>query len=276
MTREKRFYAIILCTIFFSLPNPGRAQGLQYPPKQSPFKSFASTVKGDISHVFSSLVPVKRGGGLKLLGLTAVTAVFVAALDNTIDDNFIERNDFHVIPAVELAKVGEGYNYILAGLPVSMLAGGLLFKDRKLLATTRLMVESYIIASAIAQAAKRVFGRERPFESEGPSEFEWFQFSSSARHSFPSGHAAGAFAIMTVVAKQYSLWWITIPAYTVALSVAFQRIDSRNHWGSDVFAGGAIGYWVGNTLVNRYKPPTNGPAVSPYILVNRVGAVVSF
>jgi membrane-associated phospholipid phosphatase len=274
MTGESRFSAIILCTILFSLQNTGYAQGLRYPPKQNPLKLFASTVSGDVWHVLSSPLHLKRGEGLKLLGLTAVTTVFLASLDNTVDDNFIERNDFHVIPAVGLAKVGEGYNYVLAGLSVSMLAGGLIFKDKKLLVTTRLMVESYIIAGAITQIGKRVFGRERPFESEGPSEFEWFQLTASASHSFPSGHTAGAFSVMTVLAKQYDSWWIKIPAYTIALSVAFQRIDSRNHWGTDVIVGGAIGYWVGSALVNRYRRQSNNSFASPYIFVNRVGVIV--
>ena len=62
--------------------------------------------------------------------------------------------------------------------------------------------------------------------------------------------------MMTVLAKRYDRWWIKFPAYTVAVSVGLQRIDSRNHWGADVVVGGAIGYWVGSTLVNKCHRPS--------------------
>jgi membrane-associated phospholipid phosphatase len=57
----------------------------------------------------------------------------------------------------------------------------------------------------------------------------------------PSGHALKAFATMTVVVKRYPHWWVQLPAYSIACGVAVQRIDSRNHWVSDVVLGGTIG-----------------------------------
>ena len=203
-------------------------------------------------------------------------------LDQNIDDDFIERDDLYVKPGIGLAKIGDVYDrisskYVLAGLSASMLTGGLIFKDKKLLETTRLLVESYLISGAIAQLGKRVFGRARPYTGEGPSKFEPFKFRGARdRRSFPSGHATSAFSMMTVLAKQYDQWWIKIPAYTVAISVAMQRMDSRNHWGADVIVGGAIGYSVGSALVNRYKQQSNRVSMNPYIFGNRVGIMFIF
>jgi hypothetical protein len=67
-----------------------------------------------------------------------------------------------------------------------------------------------------------------------------------------------------------------IPAYTVGVAVAFQRMESRSHWGADVIVGGALGYWVGSTLVNRYKQPSKSSSVNPYMMGNRVGLIVEF
>jgi membrane-associated phospholipid phosphatase len=92
----------------------------------------------------------------------------------------------------------------------------------------------------------------------------------------PSGHVSSAFSLVTVLAKQYDSWWIEIPAYTVGVAVAFQRMESRSHWGADVMVGGALGYWVGSTLVNRYKQPSKGSSVNPYMMGNRVGLIVEF
>jgi len=78
------------------------------------------------------------------------------------------------------------------------------------------------------------------------------------------------------LAKQYDSWWIKVPAYTAAISVAVQRIDSHNHWGADVIVGAIIGYSVGSALVNRYKQQSNSLTINPYIFGNRVGIMFSF
>jgi membrane-associated phospholipid phosphatase len=91
----------------------------------------------------------------------------------------------------------------------------------------------------------------------------------------PSGHVSSAFSIMTVLARQYDSWWIEIPAYAVGVAVAFQRMESRSHWGADVIVGGGIGYWVGSTLVSRYKQPSRS-SISPYFGENRIGLIVEF
>ncbi|MCZ6818586.1 MAG: phosphatase PAP2 family protein [Calditrichaeota bacterium] len=279
---NRRVEAVIFWFAMLSLQSSGHAQELQNPPEQSPSNSFASTVGGDVLHVFSSPFRLRQEDGLKLLAITAVTTVFVTLLDDRIDENFIERDDFYVKPAIGLAKVGTGYNklsskYVLAGLSIPMLAGGLIFKDKKLLETTRLMVEAFLISGVITQLGKRVFGRARPFTGEGSLEFEPFKFRSTRdTRSFPSGHSTSAFSMMTVLSKQYDRWWIKIPTYTLAVSVALQRIDSRNHWGADVVVGGLIGYWVGSTLVNKHKPQSKSTSINPYIFGNRVGVMVNF
>ncbi len=273
---------IILFTLILSLQKSGYAQELEYQQGRSPSKSLASKTGSDVLYIFAAPSRLSSRSGLKLLALTGVTTGFMTILDQNIDDDFSERDDFYVKPGIGLAKIGNVYDrisskYVLAGLSASMLTGGLIFKDKKLLETTRLMAESYLISGVITQLGKRVFGRARPYTGEGPSKFEPFKFRGAKdRRSFPSGHATSAFSMMTVLAKQYNQWWIKIPAYTMAISVAMQRMDSRNHWGADVIVGGAIGYSVGSALVNKYKQQSNSLSINPYIFGNRVGIMVSF
>jgi membrane-associated phospholipid phosphatase len=287
-------HATILCMSMFPLQNAGHAQALQYSPKQNFLKadashvgedilSFAATVGGDILHVFSSPLRLEQKDGVKLLAFTAFTTTSVIWLDRDLEDDFNEREDFFVKPAIGLAKIGDGYDkflsnkYMLAGLPAVMLAGGLIFKDKKLILTSRLVVESFLITGKITMIGKGMFGRARPYTGEGPLEFAWLKFNSKQeRRSLPSGHVSSAFSIVTVLAKQYDSWWIEIPAYTVGVAVAFQRMESRSHWGADVIVGGALGYWVGSTLVNRYKQPSKSSSVRPYIMGNRVGLAARF
>ncbi len=279
MTSRNQFFPVILFMLILSFQSIGYTQGIHPASSQSGSKSFASKVASDVFYIFSAPSRLSQQGGLKLLVFTGLTSGFIGLLDKNIDNDFSERDDPYVKPGIGLAKVGDVYDRIsghilLAGLSVPMITGGLIFKDQKLLETTRLMVESFIISGAITLLGKRAFGRSRPYTGQGPGDFEPFKFNiKREKQSFPSGHTTNAFSIMTVLAKQYDRWWIKIPAYTVAVSVALQRIDSRSHWGADVIAGGAIGYWVGSTLVNRYKQQSNRISMNPFILGNRVGVI---
>lgn len=281
-SKHGRFWAIMLCGHMLAWQSPGDAQELQNPPRQSSFTSLVSTVGGDVSHVFSSPLRFNHKDGLQLLVLTATTVIFVTSLDQNIDQDFIERDDFYIKPASKLAQIGDAYDklsaeYVLAGLSVPMLAGGLVLKDKKLMTTSRVMIESFLIAGAITQIGKKISGRARPYTGNGPSSFAWFKFSGAEeRRSFPSGHATGAFALMTVLAKQYDSWWVEIPCYTLAVSVAMQRLDTHRHWGADVVLGSAIGYWVGSTLVNRHKQQSTSWSAKPYLGTDRIGVAWSF
>ena len=60
--------------------------------------------------------------------------------------------------------------------------------------------------------------------------------------SFPSGHTAGAFLGIGLLASKYGYRSIaTLSALSGAVLVAFSRYNSRNHWPSDIAAGATIG-----------------------------------
>ncbi|MGR2912648.1 phosphatase PAP2 family protein [Acidithiobacillus ferrivorans] len=66
--------------------------------------------------------------------------------------------------------------------------------------------------------------------------------------SFPSGHTAVAFSIITPYAQIYHQPWL----YTIPFAVGISRILAQDgHWASDVVAGGFIG-WLTADLTNRY------------------------
>jgi membrane-associated phospholipid phosphatase len=282
MNKNNRFIVFFHLFLFLFIYNLGYSQELQNPSKQNQHQSFASKVGGDVVFILSSPLRSNQKDGLKFLAITAITTALVTLFDEQIDKKFIERNDFYIKPAIGLAKMGDVYDktssqYVLAGLSASLLTGGLILKDKNLLETMRLMIEAAVIAGAITQIGKSISGRSRPYRDDGPLTFEWFEFSvKKEKRAFPSGHATSAFSMMTVLAKRFNSLWIKIPVYTVALSVALQRLESRNHWGSDVFLGGAIGYWVASALVNRYKAQTKSSFVNPYLSRNGLGIRFNF
>ncbi len=58
--------------------------------------------------------------------------------------------------------------------------------------------------------------------------------------SFPSGHTSIAFAGAEFIRKEYGWGW-GAPSYLAASYVGWSRVETKNHWTSDVLAGAAIG-----------------------------------
>ena len=72
----------------------------------------------------------------------------------------------------------------------------------------------------------------------------------SDRRSFPSGHAARAFAGAELVRSEYGWGW-GLGAYALATGVGVLRVTGDHHYAHDVVAGAAIGvlaaraaYWL--------------------------------
>ena len=59
------------------------------------------------------------------------------------------------------------------------------------------------------------------------------------RFSFPSGHAAGAFMMATLLRHFYPA--LTIPFYATASVIGVSRVYNGVHYPSDVMAGTALG-----------------------------------
>lgn len=270
------FWAIILFSAY------GFPQTVEK-KSENPLKSFAAAVGGDVWRVASSPLRMSKDDALRLASFTLMSAGAAYSIDQPFHEEFaLERHSLYTKSGGGFVKLGELYDDVgsknmALGLSAGMIGGGLIFNDKKLLETSRLMVESFLIAGAITTLGKHALGRARPYTGRGPYNFNAFPFRSGEDLlSLPSGHATSAFAMMTVIAKQYPQWWIKIPAYTLAVSVALQRIDSRNHWPSDVFVGGVIGYWVGSMLVDHTREKPGRVLLDPYFAANRAGVRIRF
>lgn len=265
----------------FDVPH-GFAQRASGVARNNFSSGFAKTVGGDVAHVLTSPFRLSPRGGLRLLAFAAITAGAITLGDEHFDEEYAKEGHNIFYPFHELSELGKVYDDISPvnfslGLSAATLAGGFVFQDKKLLITTRLMVESAILTQLGTALAKGVLGRARPYTNRGATDFNLFKFSRGEEFkSMPSGHVSSIFATMTVLAKQYDHWWVDVPAYTFAASVAFQRMESRNHWFSDTFTGAALGYWVGSTLVQHQNKSGTRSSFNPYFGGNRIGLVLRF
>ena len=96
--------------------------------------------------------------------------------------------------------------------------------------------EAAIDALAMVEAIKYASGRERPYLDNANGRF----FKGGA--SFPSEHAAGAFAIAGIMAHEYPSPFMKFLSYGLATVVSATRVNAKEHFPSDVLIGAAIGY----------------------------------
>lgn len=95
---------------------------------------------------------------------------------------------------------------------------------------------SYLAAEIIL---KHLIGRPRPSEMIG----SFIIGTKSTDFSFPSGHATIAFAMAVVLSKIEPKWkWMF---YALAVAISFSRIYLGQHFPLDVFAGGLLGWAIG-------------------------------
>jgi hypothetical protein len=143
------------------------------------------------------------------------------------------------------APLGSGYGFAISG---GLLGAGLLFQHENLRDTGREAIEAGLLAIALDQILKRGFGRERIVDSGGRTVF----VPGSSHDSFPSGHTTEAFAVASVIATRSKGWEIPVIAYAAAALVGMDRINTRDHFASDVVAGAFLGTTVGRFIVHRH------------------------
>jgi hypothetical protein len=112
------------------------------------------------------------------------------------------------------------------------------------------LVRGQIVSQLWVQLLKHIVQRERPDQSNNVS--------------FPSGHAAGGFAVAGVLAHHYG-WKAAIPAYAGAAYIATARVHDNKHYLSDVTFGAAMGIAGSRTVLfnaGRYGVRV-APALAP-------------
>jgi len=137
-----------------------------------------------------------------------------------------------------------------AGVPVVIYVTGLLRNDSYTQQTAILAGEAYVDSAIPHVVIKLISRRLSPSAVPPNQDFRDTFFQSKVGilgkgSSFPSGHAAGAFSIATVIARRYGEHkWVPWVAYGVAGLISFSRVPDMAHFPSDVFLGAALGYTI--------------------------------
>jgi membrane-associated phospholipid phosphatase len=139
--------------------------------------------------------------------------------------------------------------------------------DPELAHASSIAMTSAAIVTVEVMGLKYVIGRDRP---AGPNSNPFiaqpvdavhstfslgavFPGEASSTSSFPSGHTALAFAVVTPYAELYHQPWL----YAIPVAVGLGRIVAVDgHWASDVVGGGFVG-WLTADLTRRFFPDSD-------------------
>jgi membrane-associated phospholipid phosphatase len=144
--------------------------------------------------------------------------------------------------------------------PLFAVTGGCCDAFRRRLPTAALAVAVAAgLAEGLAWVLKQITERARPPLAD-PSIEALVGVPEST--SFPSGHAASAFAAATVVAVLYPR--LRAPLFALAVMVALSRVYLGVHFWSDIFVGSLLGVAIGLTTAQffqrgRAEPPGREP-----------------
>jgi len=157
-----------------------------------------------------------------------------AALDKPFDRFVSKHQD---------ARAFDAWGNVGKAMPVVLAAGAgaaVAFGDSRMQNIGIISLQSIAASAGVSMVTKRVVQRERPGAGDGICGCT----AKRSDTSFPSNHAAVAFAAVTPFAQEYDAPWL----YGLAAVGAMGRVADRQHWVSDVVAGSIVGYAIGSWL----------------------------
>lgn len=133
---------------------------------------------------------------------------------------------------------------ICLGTPLTMLAVGVIKKDKELRIKSVETGVSLLLTEIITVSLKSTFKRNRPFITY-PDIIN--RKAGGKGYSFPSGHTSSAFANATALSLSFPEWYVIVPSYVYACSVAYSRMYLGVHYPSDLLGGIVVG--IGTTFL---------------------------
>jgi membrane-associated phospholipid phosphatase len=116
------------------------------------------------------------------------------------------------------------------------------------LLSTEAIANSMVVYAIVNYAT----GRERPYQGNHNGDF----FANHALNSsFPSGHTMVGWSLAYMAAHEYPKPWVRIAAYGGASAITVTRLMGSQHFPSDVFVGGTLGYFIARQIFRRHCDP---------------------
>ena len=186
------------------------------------------------------------------VGALAGGTVLLTFADQPLRNTTQGQQQYNTSAAVVGGRMyGEWYS--IGGVAGAFALYGIIAKDTSAKKIAIELFQAGVYSEFVTQIVKMAVGRARPYMNEGPGSFRPFIGPKTDYNSFPSGHSTSAFALSTVMARHARSVGLKILAYVPAGFTLFSRIYQDKHWISDELIGAALGYFVGNWVVDLHE-----------------------
>jgi undecaprenyl-diphosphatase len=123
--------------------------------------------------------------------------------------------------------------------PAILISTGLITGNKNTINSSIEIAASAVICFAVTEGIKYSVNRTRPFKTYPDIRNKTKKAVTDP--GFPSGHTSAIFNTATELAINYPKWYIIIPGYLVAGTIAYSRMYLGVHYPTDVLAGAIIG-----------------------------------
>ena len=174
-----------------------------------------------------------------ILPFVLLLLLFPVVSGQNIDINILRDINLHRNTSLDPAFrfMSNSVAPVVIAAPVTMYSLGMIKKDsvlkRQAVYTGATVLTSVIISNVL----KYSVNRKRPFEKYPDID----DAMSVHSPSFPSGHTSQSFALATSLSLTFPKWYVIVPSYVWACTVAYSRMDLGVHYPSDVLIGALIG-----------------------------------
>jgi membrane-associated phospholipid phosphatase len=234
----RKAFVIVFTLLCGSAPAPAMAQTdatqeTTQPEKSAP-RNIVSGILNDQKAIWTSPFYINRGE-IEWLAPIGVGTAALFATDRQISG--AAKSDTALrTPSNVISGIGNITPYAVPG---AMWFLGAISHNDHATEAGRLSGEAELDTALVVEALKFATDRRRP--------------NLSNDQSFPSGHAASAFALAAVLSNEYhDKPLIVFGSYGFATAVSLARIGGLNHFPSDVFVGAVIGELIGRYVVRHH------------------------
>lgn len=216
-------------------------------PGSSLERQFIKNVLRDQAVIWTAPFRLKRGDAWALVPLGVGAAALIASDRHT--SGLIDKDGSLQPISNNFSRMGAGY--ITFGTAAAFYLIGRRTGNERARETGLLAAEALADGAIVSGVLKAITQRPRPSEGDGRGRF----FTGGT--SFPSGHSVEAWALATVVAKEYGgdHPLVGVAVYGLAAMTGLARYSGRRHFLSDVLIGSAVGFGIGRYVYKQHHDP---------------------
>ena len=253
----KRLFFLIFVSLFVLSPLAPSAAGQTASPTPTPTpanlieKHFVRHILNDQANIWTAPFRPHNYDAKWAVPMGLGFAALLASDRTT--TGWVQRHGGLPVVSHDVSWFGKPYTTL--GVAGAFYAAGRFTHNAKARETGVLAAEALIDTGCVTEVLKFSTQRPRPNSDHGSGEF-W-----DGGSSFPSGHSSSVWALATVVGYEYAHNpWVKYGAFAAATAVSMSRYSGRNHFLSDIVAGGTIGFLIGRYVFREYHTDTDNAA----------------